>query len=139
MPLPFNSIISLSLNLLQEHQKWPVTDTVSILRTKMSCLYLITSGISISFINKWQCGSLYISLNILRQLFPISHFFVLILTLYKKKKKWVLEEPQYKFKWPLHTQQQATCMSTQRFNNKINFFVNNQTYKNIMCTQMYIQ
>jgi len=33
---------------------------MSILGTEMSCLYLITSGISFSFcINKWQCGGLY--------------------------------------------------------------------------------
>jgi len=33
---------------------------MSILGTEMSCLYLITSGISFAFcINKWQCGGLY--------------------------------------------------------------------------------
>jgi hypothetical protein len=66
MSLPFYSIIFLSLNPLQEHQVWTGTDTVSILGTEMSCLYLITSGISFSFLyNKWQCGSLYTLINYL--------------------------------------------------------------------------
>jgi hypothetical protein len=66
MPLYTFLLHYLSLNPLKERQIWPVTDTVSIFGTEMSCLYLITSGISFSFLmNKWQCGSLYISFNYL--------------------------------------------------------------------------